>query len=103
MDYARSKLCNLLMTAELSRRLTARHSSVTASCVSPGRVNTHIFANVPGLLRPPLQLLAGLLFQTPQQVGGGGRQATPACACSGPAGAELPLWRQEPGTCFAGC
>ncbi len=67
-DYAKSKLANLLMTAELSRRLRARGSTVTAYCVSPGRVRTNIFANVPGLLRRPIELVAGLFFQTPKQV-----------------------------------
>lgn len=65
--YGASKLCNLLMTAELSRRLMQRGSSVTACTVSPGRVNTNIFQNIPGLLRRPVELLAGLVFQTPQQ------------------------------------
>lgn len=58
---------------ELSRRLKARGSTVTAYCVSPGRVSTNIFENVPGLLRPPLKVLAGLFFQTPKQV----RNSTP--------------------------
>lgn len=55
------------MTAELSRRLLARGSSVTASSVSPGRVNTNIFEGVPGLLRPALRWLAAAAFQTPAQ------------------------------------
>ncbi|GAB4821997.1 hypothetical protein N2152v2_009043 [Parachlorella kessleri] len=67
LDYAHSKLANLLFTAELSRRLQARGSTVTTYCVSPGRVNTNIFGGVPGLLRRPLQVLAGLFFQTPKQ------------------------------------
>ena len=66
-DYANSKLCNTLFTAELSRRLTARGSSVTAYSVSPGRVATGIFRNVPGVLRRPLELLARAFFQTPEQ------------------------------------
>lgn len=47
--YARSKLCNLLMTVELNRRLKDRNSSITAHCVSPGRVNTNIFREFPFL------------------------------------------------------
>ena len=65
--YARSKLCNVLMTAELSRRLQQRHSTVTCSSVSPGRVNTGIFGNVPGALQSPLRWLAASCFQTAAQ------------------------------------
>ena len=65
--YARSKLCNVLFTAELSRQLTARGSSITACSVSPGRVSTHIFANVPWPLATPLRWLAAAAFQTPAQ------------------------------------
>lgn len=67
-EYGRSKLANLLFTAELTRRLHARGSSVTATCVSPGRVGTSIFNNVPALLRGPLTLLSRAAFQTPAQV-----------------------------------
>ena len=65
--YARSKLMNVLTTAETSRRLQRRGSSVTACSVSPGRVATAIFANVPGLLQAPLRWLAAAAFQTPAQ------------------------------------
>lgn len=65
--YARSKLANVLMTAHLQRQLQQRRSSVTACSVSPGRVNTHIFANLPGWLQPPLRWLAAAAFQTPEQ------------------------------------
>ena len=66
-SYGRSKLCNVLFTAELSRRLQQRGSGVTACSVSPGRVNTGIFSNVPGALRPALRWLAAACFQTPAQ------------------------------------
>jgi NAD(P)-dependent dehydrogenase (short-subunit alcohol dehydrogenase family) len=66
-QYARSKLANVLMTAELSRRLEQRGSTVTCSSVSPGRVNTGIYSNVPGWLRTPLRWLAAAAFQTPAQ------------------------------------
>jgi NAD(P)-dependent dehydrogenase (short-subunit alcohol dehydrogenase family) len=69
-DYARSKLGNVLMTAELSRRLQQRGSTVTCSSVSPGRVNTGIYGNVPGILRPALRWLAAAVFQTPEQGAG---------------------------------
>lgn len=57
----------MLFTAELSRRLQARRSSITAYSVSPGRVATRIFDNVPGWLQPILQTLAAACFQTPAQ------------------------------------
>ena len=66
-QYARSKLANALMTAELNRRLEARGSTVTACCASPGRVATNIFHSLGGVLGPVLRSLASLAFQTPQQ------------------------------------
>lgn len=65
--YAQSKLGNVLLTAALARRLQQRGSSVTTSSVSPGRVNTNIFGNVPGVLQPVLRWLAAGFFQTPAQ------------------------------------
>lgn len=88
-EYARSKLANLLFTAELARRLEARGSGVTATCVSPGRVATSIFGNVPALLRGPLALLARAAFQTPAQV-------MPCHAAPALAG---PRWRKDPCPC----
>ena len=64
--YARSKLCNVLFTLELQRRLP-HNSNVLACCVSPGRVYTNIFNNVPGCLRPVLHAIASTCFQTPAQ------------------------------------
>eukprot|EP00887_Chlorella_sp_A99_P006522 scaffold3.g6522.t1 len=66
-EYARTKLANVLMTAELSRRLQSLGSSVAAYSVSPGRVATNIFAGVPGFLRRPLEWAALTAFQTPAQ------------------------------------
>jgi NAD(P)-dependent dehydrogenase (short-subunit alcohol dehydrogenase family) len=40
-QYAQSKLCNVLFTAELQRRLQGR--GIIATSVSPGFVNTTIF------------------------------------------------------------
>lgn len=74
-QYARSKLCNLLWTLELQRRLqesaggggnTSAHN-VTATCISPGRVATNIFHSIPGCVRPIVQALARACFQTPAQ------------------------------------
>lgn len=73
--YARSKLCNVLFTLELQRRLSPA-SNVLACCVSPGRVYTNIFDNVPGCLRPVLHAVASCCFQTPAQ---GARTVLYAC------------------------
>lgn len=66
-SYARSKLGNVLMTAELSRRLEQRYSGVTTSCVSPGRVATDIFKNLHGVVGFGVRSLASMCFQTPEQ------------------------------------
>ncbi|GAB4819829.1 hypothetical protein N2152v2_006875 [Parachlorella kessleri] len=39
-SYSLSKLCSMLFTYELARRLKAAGSSVTANCLDPGTVNT---------------------------------------------------------------
>lgn len=46
--YGRSKLCNILFTRELSRRL--RGTGVTANCLHPGFVRTHLGQRDGGLL-----------------------------------------------------
>lgn len=67
-QYARSKLLNAVMTAELSRRLTSRGSSIQTCCVSPGRVNTSIFNNVPLLANNPVvRFVMANFLRTPQQ------------------------------------
>ncbi len=45
--YKRSKLCNILFTYELSRRLTG--STITANCFSPGPTLTRLGDNMRGL------------------------------------------------------
>jgi retinol dehydrogenase 14 len=50
--YARSKLANVLFTAELARRLTG--SGVTANCLHPGTVATSIWSHAPWYARPLL-------------------------------------------------
>ncbi len=52
--YGRSKLCNILWTRELARRLQG--TGVTANCLHPGGVNTGFGDNAKGALR----LLFGL-------------------------------------------
>jgi NAD(P)-dependent dehydrogenase (short-subunit alcohol dehydrogenase family) len=50
--YARSKLANVLFTAELARRLAGR--GVTVNCVHPGAVATGIWSRAPWFARPVL-------------------------------------------------
>jgi retinol dehydrogenase-14 len=50
--YARSKLANVLFTAELARRLT--ESGVTANCLHPGAVATNIWSHAPRYALPLL-------------------------------------------------
>ncbi len=52
--YGRSKLCNVLWTRELARRLEG--TGVTANCVHPGGVNTGFGANTRGLMGAVLGL-----------------------------------------------
>jgi len=47
--YGRSKLCNILWTRELARRLA--NTEVTANCVHPGAVRTGFGENNSGLLK----------------------------------------------------
>ncbi|CAE7490220.1 RDH14 [Symbiodinium necroappetens] len=65
--YARSKLCNVLFAAEVRRRYPDGPISVA---VSPGLVNTGIFASVPEPLGKALCWCAERLFQTPQEGAG---------------------------------
>jgi len=46
--YSRSKLCNILFTRELARRLS--DTGVTANCLHPGFVNSRFGDNNPGLV-----------------------------------------------------
>jgi NAD(P)-dependent dehydrogenase (short-subunit alcohol dehydrogenase family) len=50
--YARSKLANVLFTAELARRLAG--TGVTANCLHPGAVATNIWSHAPWYTRPLL-------------------------------------------------
>jgi NAD(P)-dependent dehydrogenase (short-subunit alcohol dehydrogenase family) len=47
--YGRSKLCNILFTRELARKLAG--IGVTANCLHPGFVATHFGDNNPGFFR----------------------------------------------------
>jgi retinol dehydrogenase 14 len=50
--YARSKLANVLFTAELARRLAG--TGVTANCLHPGAVATNIWSHAPRYAQPLL-------------------------------------------------
>ena len=64
----RSKLCNVLHALELQRRFAAGGGAAAACAVSPGRVNTQIFDNLPALAQAVVRPLAASFFQTPKQV-----------------------------------
>jgi len=70
--YSRSKLCNILFTRELARRLAG--SGVTANCLHPGFVNSRFGDNNPGV------------------VGAGTRIAKQLFAISPERGAETPVY-----------
>jgi len=53
---------------ELQRRLSADERHITAYAVSPGRVRTQIFDNLPWVAKALLTPLASVFFQTPKQV-----------------------------------
>jgi NAD(P)-dependent dehydrogenase (short-subunit alcohol dehydrogenase family) len=62
--YALSKLCNILWTRELARRLAG--GGITANCLHPGGVATGFGANNRGLM-PALFGLARRFMLTPEQ------------------------------------
>jgi NAD(P)-dependent dehydrogenase (short-subunit alcohol dehydrogenase family) len=61
--YNRSKLANLLFTADLQRRLTEAGSKVLAQAAHPGFVATEIYAGAGGITRAMVRAMA----QTPAQ------------------------------------
>ena len=56
-SYSLSKLCNILFTYELARRLEG--SGVTVNALHPGYLNTGIFRDAPSFLRFLVKLTAG--------------------------------------------
>jgi len=62
--YGRSKLCNILWTRELARRLAS--SGVSVNCCHPGAVATRL-GQTDALWTRTLGRLLGLLFLTPEQ------------------------------------
>jgi NAD(P)-dependent dehydrogenase (short-subunit alcohol dehydrogenase family) len=64
--YLRSKLCNVLFTKELARRMDG--SSVTAAAVSPGPTRTDFPANVEGVKGALIKQSTRLpMFSTPEK------------------------------------
>jgi NAD(P)-dependent dehydrogenase (short-subunit alcohol dehydrogenase family) len=65
--YSRSKLCNILFTYELARRLAG--STITANCVSPGPTVTRFGDNLSGLqgLYPLVMRRIPFLLRYPEQ------------------------------------
>jgi NAD(P)-dependent dehydrogenase (short-subunit alcohol dehydrogenase family) len=61
--YSRSKLCNILFTRELARRLAG--TGVTANCLHPGFVATRFGDNTDGLFRMVLSLAKRLIAIAP--------------------------------------
>lgn len=72
--YGASKLCNILFTRELARRLEGR--DVGVYCLHPGAVATNLGANNGGIAKVLLPFLA-LFFRTPEQ---GARASIHLCA-----------------------
>jgi len=62
--YSNSKLCNLLFTRELAKRLAGR--GVTANAVHPGTVATGFGRNNPGVLGVAIRLLSPF-FRSPEK------------------------------------
>jgi retinol dehydrogenase 14 len=64
--YSRSKLANVLFTAELARRLAGKN--VTVNCLHPGAVATSIWSRAPSYARP-LLAVAKLFMVSPAKGG----------------------------------
>jgi NAD(P)-dependent dehydrogenase (short-subunit alcohol dehydrogenase family) len=62
--YGRSKLCNILWTRELARRLRA--TEITANCLHPGGVRTGFGADTSGVLKTVFGLVRPFML-TPEQ------------------------------------
>lgn len=54
--YCQSKLANILFTKKLARLLADSGANVTANCLHPGAVNTHLFDKFPPVLAAVLRL-----------------------------------------------
>jgi NAD(P)-dependent dehydrogenase (short-subunit alcohol dehydrogenase family) len=63
--YSRSKLCNILFTRELARRLSG--TGVTANCLHPGFVNSRFGDNNPGVVGIGTRIAKQLLAISPER------------------------------------
>ena len=63
--YGRSKLCNILFTRELARRLSG--TGVTANCLHPGFVNSRFGNNNPGLVGLGTRIAKQLFAISPER------------------------------------
>ncbi len=64
VSYGQSKLANLMFTYELARRLKAKGAPTIAVAAHPGGSSTELTRNLPGIVRPPFELVTGLLVQS---------------------------------------
>ncbi|MCK0175669.1 MULTISPECIES: SDR family NAD(P)-dependent oxidoreductase [Mycobacteriaceae] len=64
--YGQSKLSNLLFTYELDRRLTAKGAPTIAVAAHPGTSSTELTRNLWPVARKPVELVWGLISQTPE-------------------------------------
>jgi NAD(P)-dependent dehydrogenase (short-subunit alcohol dehydrogenase family) len=63
--YSRSKLCNILFTRELARRLSG--TGVTANCLHPGFVNSRFGDNNPGVVGLGTRIAKQLFAISPER------------------------------------
>jgi NAD(P)-dependent dehydrogenase (short-subunit alcohol dehydrogenase family) len=63
--YSRSKLCNILFTRELARRLAG--TGVTANCLHPGFVNSRFGDNNPGVVGVGTRIVKQLFAISPER------------------------------------
>jgi len=71
--YKDSKLCNVLFTRELARRLTAAGSTVTANAFGPGLITrTGFFRNQNPLFVGVFDFFTNDVFHVAESVSGGG-------------------------------
>jgi len=75
--YSRSKLCNILFTRELARRLAG--TGVTANCLHPGFVNSRFGDNNPGVVGVGTRIVKQMFAISPER-----GAETPAYLASSP-------------------
>jgi NAD(P)-dependent dehydrogenase (short-subunit alcohol dehydrogenase family) len=62
--YGQAKLANLLFTYELARRLASKGAPTIAVAAHPGGSDTELTRNLPGLIRPAVEIIWGLMTQS---------------------------------------